>query len=88
MQKKILFSATLLMLLLWQQTVIACDACKKKQAVVFGGLTHGKTPDSEWDYLIVLVMVMIVLVTLFYSVKWLIRPGEKSADHIKQFVLE
>ncbi|SFO48324.1 hypothetical protein SAMN05428949_5344 [Chitinophaga sp. YR627] len=83
---KMLFSA--LLLLCCQQLVMACDACKKKQAVVLGGLTHGKTPDSNWDYLIVVVMVVIVLVTLFYSVKWLIRPGEKSADHIKQFILE
>lgn len=86
MRRKILFSA--LLLLCCQQMVMACDACKKKQAVVLGGLTHGKTPDSNWDYLIVVVMVVIVLFTLFYSVKWLIRPGEKSADHIKQFILE
>ena len=84
MRRKILFSA--LLLLCCQQMVMACDACKKKQ--VLGGLTHGKTPDSNWDYLIVVVMVVIVLFTLFYSVKWLIRPGEKSADHIKQFILE
>lgn len=85
MMKKFIFSA--LLLLFCYHAVIACDACKKKQAVVLGGLTHGKTPDSQWDYLIVLVMVVIVLLTLFYSVKWLVRPGEKSADHIKQFIL-
>ncbi|MBW8684533.1 hypothetical protein [Chitinophaga rhizophila] len=65
----------------------ACDACNRKQTVVFSGLTHGKTPDSQWDYLIVLIIAAIVLLTLFYSVKWLIRPGEKSVDHIKQFVV-
>ncbi|ACU63201.1 hypothetical protein [Chitinophaga pinensis] len=86
MYKKTLFSALLLMCC--QPIVMACDACKKKQAVVLGGLTHGKTPDSNWDYLIVVVMVVVVLVIFFYSVKWLIRPGEKSAGHIKQFILE
>lgn len=85
MMKKYIFSA--LLLTCGYNIAMACDACKKKQAVVPGGLTHGRTPDSQWDYVIVLVMVVIVLLTLFYSVKWLIRPGEKSADHIKQFIL-
>jgi len=85
--KKIISLLTLLMIVS-HAAVFACDACKKKQSVVFGGLTHGKTPDSQWDYVIVLVMVVVVLLTLFYSVKWLIRPGEKSQDHIKKFILE
>lgn len=85
--KKILSLITLLMVVC-QAAVFACDACKKKQAVAFGGLTHGKTPDSQWDYVIVLVMVVVVLLTLFYSIKWLIRPGERSQDHIKKFILE
>lgn len=65
----------------------ACPACEKQQPAIFRGITHGTGPDSRWDYLIISVTVVIVLLTLFYSVKWLIKPGEKSADHIKQLIL-
>jgi hypothetical protein len=68
-------------------TILLCDACKKQQPKLLQGITHGTGPESSWDYLIVYVAVAIVLVSLFYSVKWLIRPGEKSSLHIKQFVL-
>ena len=44
-------------------------------------------PDSRWDYLIVWITVAIVLLTLFFSVKWMIRPGEKSGTHIKRMIL-
>lgn len=65
----------------------ACPACEKQQPAIFRGITHGTGPDSRWDYLIISVTVLIVLFTLFYSVKWLIQPGEKSSDHIKQLIL-
>jgi len=51
------------------------------------GITHGAGPDSNWDYAIIWSMVLIVAVTLFFSVKWLLKPGEKSPDHIKRTVL-
>ncbi|MFT3903479.1 MAG: hypothetical protein QM727_09910 [Niabella sp.] len=51
------------------------------------GIAHGAGPQSQWDYLIVWIAVVIVLATLFFSVKWLIRPGEKSDTHIKRFIL-
>jgi hypothetical protein len=51
------------------------------------GITHGAGPESQWDYVIVWTTAAIVLLTLFFSVKWLIRPGEKSEDHIKRFIL-
>jgi hypothetical protein len=65
----------------------ACPACEKQQPAILRGITHGTGPDSRWDYLIISISVLIVLVTLFYSLKWLIRPGEKSSNHIKQLIL-
>jgi hypothetical protein len=65
----------------------ACPACEKQQPAIFRGITHGTGPDSQWDYLIISVIFLIVLITLFYSVKWLIQPGEKASDHIKHMIL-
>ncbi|MEO6915588.1 MAG: hypothetical protein ABI151_08010 [Chitinophagaceae bacterium] len=74
-------------LLLVKLAVFACPACEKQQPKILAGITHGAGPDSNWDYVIVWATVLIVLVTLFYTVKWLIKPGEKSYDHIKRTVL-
>lgn len=65
----------------------ACDVCKKQQPKVLQGITHGAGPQSNWDYVIVVVIAVVVLATLFYSVKWLIKPGEQQADHIKHSIL-
>ncbi len=67
--------------------LLFCPACEAAQPRIFRGITHGVGPESRWDYLIVLIMVIITLLTLFYSVKWLIRPGETNAHHIKNFIL-
>ena len=67
--------------------LLACPACTLQQPRLLRGITHGVGPDSSWDYLIVSVAVAIVLFSLYFSVKWLIRPGERSATHIKQYIL-
>ncbi|HEX5026503.1 MAG TPA: hypothetical protein VFV68_14590 [Agriterribacter sp.] len=67
--------------------VFACPVCEKQQPEMLRGLTHGAGPDSNWDYVIVWSAVVIVLFTLYFSVKWLIRPGERSQTHIKRFIL-
>ncbi|RFM26467.1 hypothetical protein [Deminuibacter soli] len=77
----------LLMMLVLKFAAQACDACQKQQPKVLRGIAHGTGPDSNWDYVIVWSFVVITVLTLFYSVKWLLKPGEKSQDHIKQFVL-
>lgn len=65
----------------------ACPVCERNQPSILKGITHGAGPDSRWDYLIVWVTVAIVLLTLFFSIKWIIRPGEKSGTHIKRMIL-
>ncbi len=66
---------------------IACPTCEITQPRYLRGITHGTGPQSNWDYIITWAMVVVVLFTLFFSVKWLIRPGEKSNGHIKRFIL-
>lgn len=65
----------------------ACEVCKKQQPKALRGITHGAGPQSDWDYVIVAITALIVLVSLFYSIKWIIRPGEKEPGHIKQSIL-
>lgn len=77
----------LIPLLLLRIAASACPACEKQQPKILRGITHGTGPDSNWDYVIVWAVVIITLLTLFYSIKWLVRPGERGAGHIKQLIL-
>lgn len=65
----------------------SCPVCKRQQRGPFTGITHGNSPQNDWDYLIIALMMVVVLATLFFSVKWIIQPGEKGEDHIKRVVL-
>lgn len=78
--------ATLLFLLI-AGVVNACPVCERNQPKMLKGVTHGSGPESQWDYVIIVSVGIIVLITLFFSVKWLIFPGEKSNTHIKRTVL-
>lgn len=66
---------------------LACPVCDKQQPKILKGIAHGGGPGSQWDYVIVGITAVVVVVTLFYSIKWLFKPGEKSPDHIKQLIL-
>ncbi len=65
----------------------ACPVCEQQQPKLLKGISHGAGPESNWDYAIIILVTAIVLITLFYSVKWLLRPGEQSENHIKRMVL-
>lgn len=65
----------------------ACPACEKQQPALLKGITHGTGPSGNWDYVIILAAVVVVLATLFYTIKWLVQPGEKERNHIKRTVL-
>jgi len=65
----------------------ACPVCEKQQPEILKGITHGAGPQSNWDFLIVAVAAVIVVATLFFSVKWLIWPEEKGEKHIKRIIL-
>lgn len=66
---------------------IACPVCERQQPEILRGITHGAGPDSSWDYIIVWAMVVIVILSLGLSIRWLVRPGEKSDQHIKTLIL-
>lgn len=65
----------------------ACPVCEKQQPKILQGITHGTGPESNWDYVIVGAAVLVVLLTLFYTLKWLFRPGEEGDNHIKRAFL-
>lgn len=66
----------------------ACPVCERAKAkIAFGQLSHGALPTSKWEYVAVWIVVLMVLLTLVYSVKWLIHPKEKNQNHIKYSIL-
>lgn len=66
----------------------ACPVCEKQQPAMLKGISHGTGPQSDWDMVIVWIMIVIVALTLFFSIKFLVHPGEKSQTHIKRFILD
>lgn len=66
---------------------VACPVCEKQQPKILQGITHGGGPQSNWDYVIITTATLIAVFTLFFSIKWLVRPGEKSRSHIKYLIL-
>ncbi len=78
---------TTLFLLLLVGAAYACPVCERNQPKIFKGIAHGAGAESQWDYVIIATVSAIVLLTFFFSIKWLIKPGEKSNQHIKRTVL-
>lgn len=64
----------------------ACEVCLKQQPKVLRGITHGAGPQSDWDYVAVGVTALVMVISLFYSIKWIIHPGEKEKGHIKNII--
>lgn len=69
-------------------SALACEVCKKNQPKALQGITHGQGPESQWDLVIIIAAAIIVLLTLIYSLRYLIRPNEHDSDHIKNIVIE
>ena len=70
-----------------QIAALACPVCEKNQPAALKGISHGTGPESNWDYAIVISMVIITLLTLIYTIKYLVKPGEKNESHIKHTVI-
>ncbi len=84
--KKFIISALLLFAI--QLVAIACPVCERNQPKVLRGIVHGAGPESNWDYVSVAITAIIACFTLFYSIKWLVKPGEKNSNHIKYSILK
>ncbi|MGM0581002.1 MAG: hypothetical protein ACQETL_10010 [Bacteroidota bacterium] len=69
-------------------TALACDVCADNQPAGLENVTHGEGPTAVWDYIITWGAVVIVGFTLVYSLKFLIKPKEKSKSHIKNIVID
>lgn len=82
--KRLLFLAILLPVFV---SAYSCPGCDAQQPKILRGIAHGAGPQSKWDFLIVAVAAVVVIATLFFSLKWLLSPGEKSEEHIKRLVL-
>lgn len=68
-------------------SVNACPTCDKAQPRILRGITHGAGPQNNWDYTIALAVMAVTILVGYYSVKWLIRPGETAPGHIKYYIL-
>ncbi len=65
----------------------ACDACKLQQPAVTRDFTHGVGPRGDADWIIVAIIGVITVYTFIFSLKYLLKPGEKDKNHIKNSVL-
>ncbi|MBZ0207108.1 MAG: hypothetical protein K8H89_12345 [Flavobacteriales bacterium] len=80
-------TAGILLALLFALPIWACEVCEKQQPKILKGVSHGTGPQSDWDMPIIYVSGLIVLVTLVFSVKYLVKPNEDAKDHIKRSIL-
>lgn len=77
-----------LILILNATASFACEVCKTNQPKMLENITHGQGPQGNVDYLITWSAAILVVLTLFFSIKFLIRPKEDQPQHIKNIVLE
>lgn len=87
MNNYIKYLITLIGILFLKSLVLACEVCEKQQPKILKGITHGAGPQSNWDWVIIAVISVITFLTFVYSLKYLIRPGEKEMNHIKTSIL-
>lgn len=76
----------LLLIIILKLDAMASVPCSNQSTGKFGESAPGAGPDSNWDYLIVLVMVIITLYVLIATIKCFVKPGEKSDKHIKRMI--
>ncbi|MEJ7768045.1 MAG: hypothetical protein WKF89_09550 [Chitinophagaceae bacterium] len=72
-----------LLLIVVHSSANACPVCERNKPKFLQGITHGSNPQSNWDYVIVTAITLIVLFALFLSIKLLLKPNESNANHIK-----
>lgn len=89
MKKSLLYSAlTLAMLLYNGLAALACEVCEKNQPTGMAKVTHGAGPQGNIDYIITWSAVVIVVVALFLSIKYLVKPKENDPNHIKYSIVD
>ena len=69
------------------------DAKPRTESTVFREHESGEPdatshPDGAFEYGVLALAVVIVAVSLYLSLKYLMAPGEKDDAHIKRTILE
>ena len=77
-----------ILFLIFQFAAFACPVCERNQPKALRGIVHGSGPDSNWDYVSITLTIIIAIVALFFSVKWLLKPNENNNDHIKYSIFK
>lgn len=85
--KKFIILISGILLLLYSAPLLACDVCQDQQPAPLKNITHGAGPQGQIDYYIVFAAIIIVGFTLIFSIKYLMKPGEKRPGHVKNIVL-
>ena len=80
-------SSMYFLVLIGAQVQAMCPACESQQPKILFGLSHGLGPTNNWDWVIIGLITFVTLLTLVCSVIYLIRPKEKSLEHIKNRIL-
>ncbi len=88
MKNKFKHTVTFLLFFCVNIAALACPACEKQQPAITRGITHGGSPASNWDWVIIGIISFITILTLIFSVKFLVKPGERNSDHIKKSILK
>lgn len=81
------FSITFLFFFLSVLPVLACEVCQRNQPKLLQDISHGTGPQAETDYYIIGGAIILVVFTLIYSLKYLLKPGENNPAHIKNMIL-
>lgn len=68
-------------------TALACELCEEQQPKWLKGAVHGPGPQGTWDYVMMVLSIIIVIAVLFFSIKFLVKPGEKNPSHVKYSIL-
>ena len=51
-------------------------------------MTHGSAPGTIVDLILVTIALAVVIISFYLAIRYTLRPGEKSSDHIKRRILE
>lgn len=88
MKKRLIFIISSFIAFLFAVPAMACEVCQDQQPRVLRNITHGAGPQGNIDYIITISAAIIVGLTLIYTIKYLVKPEEKSPDHVKNMIID